>query len=155
MARITGRHDRILLLIALFRFGKAALLIAAGCAAFELLRPGATQHVAQWVAEMPMETEQRLGQQAIGWILRGGPRRVQLLGVSAFAYAALFIVEGTGLWLQRRWAEYLTIIAGSSLLPFEIYAAVHRTTPLRLAVLVTNIAIVLYLLWRVRTHPRG
>ena len=56
MARITGRHDRILLLIALFRFGKAALLIAAGCAAFELLRPGATQHVAQWVAEMPMET---------------------------------------------------------------------------------------------------
>jgi uncharacterized membrane protein (DUF2068 family) len=155
MARITGRHDRILLLIALFRFGKAALLIAAGFAAFELLRPGATQHVAQWVAEMPMETEQRLGQQALEWILRGGPRRVQLLGVSAFAYATLFIVEGTGLWLQRPWAEYLTIIAGSSLLPFEIYAAVHRTTPLRVAVLVTNIAIVIYLLWRVRAHPRG
>jgi uncharacterized membrane protein (DUF2068 family) len=155
MARITGRRDRILLLIALFRFGKAALLIAAGFAAFELLRPGAAQHVAQWVAEMPMETEQRLGQRALGWLLRGGPRRVELLGISAFAYAALFVVEGIGLWLQRRWGEYLTIIASSSLLPFEIYSAVHRVTALRVAVLVMNTAIVIYLVWRVRTHPRG
>ena len=155
MARITGRRDWILRLIALFRFGKAALLIAAGFAAFELLRPGATEHVAQWLAELPMETEQRLGQQALRWLLRGGPHRVQLLGISAFAYAALFVTEGIGLWLQRPWAEYLTIIAGSSLLPFEVYAAVHRTTLLRVAVLVTNIVIIVYLLWRVRTHPRG
>ena len=111
--------------------------------------------MAQWVAEMPMETEQRLGQKALEWILRGGPRRVQLLGISAFAYAGLFILEGIGLWRQRPWGEYLTIIAGSSLLPFEIYAAIHRVTALRVAVLVTNIAIVIYLIWRVRTHPRG
>jgi uncharacterized membrane protein (DUF2068 family) len=153
MPRITGRRDRILLLIALFRFGKAALLIAAGVAAFELLRPEATNRVAQWVAQIPMETAQHFGQRALEWLLRGGPHRVQLLGVSAFAYAALFVTEGVGLWLQRKWGEYLTIIAGSSLLPFEIYAAVHRTTPLRVAVLLTNIAIVIYLVWRVR-HPR-
>jgi uncharacterized membrane protein (DUF2068 family) len=155
MARITGRRDRILLLIALFRFGKAALLIAGGFAAFELLREGAEQQVLQWVSSLPMETEQRLAQQALGWLLGGGPHRVELVGISAFAYAGLFIVEGIGLWRQRLWGEYLTIIAGSSLLPFEIYAAVHRVTVLRVAVLVTNIAIVIYLIWRVRAHPRG
>ena|SRR5438105_10431145 len=155
MARIIGRRDRILQLIALFRFGKAALLIAAGFAAFKLLHPEAADRVGQWVAQMPMETAQRLGQRGLQWLLRGGPRRVELLGVSAFVYAALFVVEGVGLWLQRPWGEYLTIMAGSSLLPFEIYAAAHRTTLLRVAVLVMNMAIVIYLVWRVRTHPRG
>jgi uncharacterized membrane protein (DUF2068 family) len=155
MARITGRRDRILPLIALFRFGKAALLIAGGFAALELLREGAEQQVLQWVSSLPMETEQRLAQQALRWLLGGGPHRVELVGISAFAYAGLFIVEGIGLWRQRPWGEYLTIIAGSSLLPFEVYAAVHRVTVLRVAVLVTNIAIVIYLIWRVRTHPRG
>jgi uncharacterized membrane protein (DUF2068 family) len=155
MARLAGRRDRILRLIALFRFGKAALLIAGGFAAFELLRGGAEQQVEQWVSSLPMEIEQRVAQQALGWLLGGGPKRIELLGISAFAYAGLFLVEGIGLWQQRRWAEYLTIIAGSSLLPFEIYAAVHRVTVLRVAVLVTNIAIVIYLIWRVRTHPRG
>jgi uncharacterized membrane protein (DUF2068 family) len=150
---MTRRRDRILLLIALFRFGKAALLIAAGFAAFKLLRPEATNRVAQWVAQMPMETAQHLGQRVLHWLLRGGPHRVELLGISAFAYAALFVAEGVGLWLQRRWGEYLTIVASSVLLPFEIYAAVHRMTAWRVAVFVLNIAIVTYLVWRVR-HPR-
>jgi uncharacterized membrane protein (DUF2068 family) len=155
MARLDGRRDRVLLLIALFRFGKAALLIAGGLAAFELLRKGAEQQVEQWVSSLPMEIEQRLAQQALRWLLGGGPKRIELLGISAFAYAGLFILEGIGLWRQRPWGEYLTIIAGSSLLPFEIYAAIHRVTALRVAVLVTNMAIVIYLIWRVRTHPRG
>jgi uncharacterized membrane protein (DUF2068 family) len=155
MVRRTGRRDRVLLLIALFRFGKAALLIAGGLAAFELLQEGAEQQVERWVSSLPMEIEQRLAQQALGWLLGGGPKRIELLGISAFAYAGLFIVEGIGLWRQRPWGEYLTIIAGSSLLPFEIYAAIHRVSALRVAVLVTNMAIVIYLIWRVRTHPRG
>lgn len=155
MARLAGRRDRVLLLIALFRFGKAALLIAGGLAAFELLRQGAEQQVEQWVSSLPMEIEQRLAQQALRWLLGGGPKRIELLGISAFAYAGLFILEGIGLWRQRPWGEYLTIIAGSSLLPFEIYAAIHRVSALRVAVLVTNVAIVIYLIWRVRTHPRG
>jgi|SRR5438552_18399471 len=152
---MSRRRDRILLLIALFRFGKAALLIAAGFAAFRLLRPEAADRVGQWVAQMPIETAQRLGQRGLQWLLRGGPQRVELLGMSAFAYAALFVAEGVGLWLQRRWGEFLTIIASSALLPFEIYAAVHRMTALRAAVFVLNIAIIIYLVYRVRTHPRG
>jgi uncharacterized membrane protein (DUF2068 family) len=39
---------------------------------------------------------------------------VHLLAGAAFAYAALFITEGTGLWLPKRWAEYLNIIATAS-----------------------------------------
>jgi len=95
------------------------------------------------------------GARALRWLLGAGPRRVQLLGLSAFAYAALFAVEGTGLWMQKRWAEYFSIVATSSLLPLEIYEVVKRVTMLRIAVLVSNVAIVAYLVWKVRASRRG
>jgi uncharacterized membrane protein (DUF2068 family) len=141
------------MLIALAQWAKAATLIAAGVLAFHLLRPGAAEEVREWITALPFATEERAGQRALMWLLGAGPRRVQLLGVSAFAYAALFALEGIGLWLQKRWAEYLTIVATSSLLPLEIYEAAKRLTILRVAVLVSNAAIVAYLIWRVRTPP--
>ncbi len=155
MAGVGGRRDRILLLIALARWAQAAVLLAAGFVTFQLLRPGAAQQIREWITALPFTTEQRVGQRVLMWLLGAGPRRVQLLGVSAFAYAALFAVEGIGLWLQKRWAEYLTIVATSSLVPLEIYEVVKRVTILRIAVLVSNVAIVAYLVWKVRTPRRG
>lgn len=155
MAGVSGRRDRILVLIALARWAKAAVLIGAGVLAFHLLRPGASEEVKEWITALPFATEQRVGQRALRWLLGAGPRRVQLLGLSAFAYAALFAVEGTGLWMQKRWAEYFSIVATSSLLPLEIYEVLRRVTILRIAVLVSNVAIVAYLVWKVRTPRRS
>ena len=53
--------------------------------------------------------------------------------------------------MRKRWAEWLTIIATASLIPFEIYAIVKEHTALRVATVIVNIAVVLYLIWRVRT----
>jgi len=155
VAGVSGRRDRILVLIALARWAKAAVLIGAGVLAFHLLRPGASEEVKEWITALPFATEQRVGQRALRWLLGAGPRRVQLLGLSAFAYAALFAVEGTGLWMQKRWAEYFSIVATSSLLPLEIYEVLRRVTILRIAVLVSNVAIVAYLVWKVRTPRRS
>ena len=155
MAGVAGRRDRILVLIALARWAKAAVLIGAGVLAFHLLRPGASEEVKEWITALPFATEQRVGQRALRWLLGAGPRRVQLLGLSAFAYAALFAVEGTGLWMQKRWAEYFSIVATSSLLPLEVYEVLKSVTLLRIAVLVSNVAIVAYLVWKVRASRRG
>ena len=155
MAGVGRRRDRILLLIALARWAKAAVLLGAGVLAFRLLRPGAAEQVSDWITALPFTTEERVGQRALRWLLGAGPRRVQLLGLSAFAYAALFAVEGTGLWMQKRWAEYFSIVATSSLLPLEIYEVVKRVTMLRIAVLVSNVAIVAYLVWKLRASRRG
>jgi uncharacterized membrane protein (DUF2068 family) len=124
--------------IAAFRLTKAALLIAAGIA---LLRP---IHIPQWIARFP---------HAMAMVSKlEDPHREHLMAAAAFAYAALFIVEGTGLWMEKRWAEYLTIIATASFLPFEIYEAVQKITALRVAILAINAAILVYLIWRVRTR---
>ncbi len=55
-------------------------------------------------------------------------------------------IEAFGLWYQRRWAEYLTLIVTTSLLPLEIYELAHRLSPFKILTFLINLAVVLYLL---------
>ena len=68
------------------------------------------------------------------------------VAAAAGAYAVLEGVEAIGLWYQRRWAEYLTFVATIVLLPFEIYELTQRISPFKIAALVVNLAIAVYLL---------
>jgi uncharacterized membrane protein (DUF2068 family) len=83
-------------------------------------------------------------------LLSLGPGRLHLIGALLAAYALLQAVEAVGLWLGRRWAEYLTLIATSALLPLEVYELTRGITPLKVVALVVNIAIVVYLLFAKR-----
>jgi hypothetical protein len=56
-----------------------------------------------------------------------------MVRVRGQADGLLEIVEGVGLWLRKRWAEWLTVIATSLLVPFEIYELIHRPSPLKAA----------------------
>jgi len=69
-------------------------------------------------------------------------------GVAALAYAAVFTVEGVGLLLRKRWAEWLTVVVTGSFVPFEIYEMVEHFSAGKVVALVANVAIVLYLLAR-------
>jgi uncharacterized membrane protein (DUF2068 family) len=68
------------------------------------------------------------------------------IGAVVLAYAVLEGLEAVGLWLMRRWAEYLTFIATTLLLPLEIYELTHKVSPLKIVTLLLNIAVVVYLL---------
>jgi uncharacterized membrane protein (DUF2068 family) len=68
------------------------------------------------------------------------------IGLVVSAYALLEGAEAVGLWLLRRWAEYLTFIATTLLLPLEIYELTHKLSPLKLLTLILNVAVVVYLL---------
>lgn len=70
----------------------------------------------------------------------------RLIGVAAAAYAALEGSEAYGLWRQRRWAEYLTFIATTLFVPYEVYELSEKLTAFRIGAFVINLAILLYLL---------
>ena len=142
------RSDRVLRLIALFRFAKAVIMIVSGFAALRLLRPGVEQVVTRWIAELPYAATHAAGQRLIAMILRLSPKRIEVIAAGVFAYAALFIVEGTGLWMRKRWAEWLTVVATTSFIPFEAWEVLHRRRPFGAAILALNIAIVIYLVVR-------
>ena len=75
---------------------------------------------------------------------------LHLVGAGVIAYAVLEGVEAFGLWWQKRWAEYLTLIATALFLPLEVYEIVHKLSPTKIIALIVNIAVVLYLLFAKR-----
>jgi uncharacterized membrane protein (DUF2068 family) len=141
--------------IALFRLIKAVLLILLGIAALELLDARTAAALRSWVAALPYATEHEFIRAALAKITAASTTRKELAAAVAFAYGALFATEGIGLWLEKVWAEYLTIIATTSFIPFELYEVAKRMTALRVLVLLANAAIVVYLIWRVRANRSG
>ena len=147
--------DRVLRLIALFKFCKAVLLVVVGLGALELLDPDMAARAQRWVAALASSSDRHVVQQLVAVVGGLSPGRLQALGVGAFLYAALFTVEGVGLWRRKRWAEYLTVIATLSLVPLELFELTRAVTPPRLTALVVNFAVVAYLIGRMRRWARA
>lgn len=148
--RPPARRDRLLSLIALFKLFKATLLILVGLAAFQFVRPQVAERVEQWFGALPFTLAHHSAQRLLVWATGLSGRRVQVLGLAAFAYAALFTTEGIGLWWGRRWAEWLTIVATGSLIPFEIYEIFRVPHVTRFLALGLNVSIVIYLIYALR-----
>jgi uncharacterized membrane protein (DUF2068 family) len=80
--------------------------------------------------------------------LRSGT--LKAVGFALVGYALLEGVEAVGLWLAKRWSEYLTFVSTTVLLPLETYELIHRSTVLKVLGFVINLAVVLYLLFAKR-----
>ena len=151
-ARPWRQRDQVIEIIALFKFVLAAGLIALSFGSFKLLDPSSADLLKGWILALSeTDTHPRL--------LRGleivadlGPRKFQVIGAAALFYAVLYIVEGFGLWYEKRWAEWLTVIATSLFIPLEIYEVIRHISIARVGAVVINVALVAYLIYRIR-HP--
>jgi uncharacterized membrane protein (DUF2068 family) len=143
---VTGRRDRIVLLIAIFKLAKTITLVAAGIGVLRLLDPAVAARVEGWLAHVQLAPGRRI----IAFLSGANDQKIEALGGLAFAYATLFLVEGTGLLMRKRWAESFTIIVTGSLLPFEIYEIFKGATAAKIATVIVNAAVVVYLVIRVR-----
>jgi uncharacterized membrane protein (DUF2068 family) len=72
-------------------------------------------------------------------------RSITLLAAGLAGYAVVEVIEGTGLWLGRRWGEYFAMVATSVGLPLEIYDLTRKVTVTTLIFFAVNLALVLYL----------
>lgn len=148
------QHDRFLQLIAVFKFLKALLFVAAALGAFGLLQPALSNRAREWASALAFGSGQHIVRSLVTHLLDLSRSRIAALGVVALFYAALFLTEGVGLWRERRWAEYLTVIATGSLIPLEVYEIAHRFTLLHVGTFILNVVVVVYLIVRLR-RPRA
>ena len=144
------RSPRVLRLIAILKFGKAALLLAVGLGAIRLLNPEVAARAQEWATALAASSDRQGVQHLLARAASLRPARLEALGVGAFLYAGLFATEGFGLWREQRWAEYLTIIATASFMPFEAFEFAQRATLLRGGAFLVNLAVVAYLVAHVR-----
>ncbi|MCW2786005.1 MAG: hypothetical protein JWP74_2522 [Marmoricola sp.] len=82
--------------------------------------------------------------------LHTGHGTLTLVSFGVLAYGGLQLLEGVGLWLIKRWGEYVAVIGTSAFVPLEVYELLERVTWLRLAAFAVNIAAVVYLVWSKR-----
>jgi uncharacterized membrane protein (DUF2068 family) len=147
--------DLWLQLIAGFKLLKATLLVAAGVAAIGLLNPDMAKIVTQWAMDLAADRHYHVLDMFLVHLLTVDERTLRLLSVGSFLYAALFYTEGFGLFFDKRWAEYLTIVTTAGLIPFEVFELHRHVTAIKLEVLIANVGIVAYLVWRVGAKLDG
>jgi uncharacterized membrane protein (DUF2068 family) len=144
--------DTVLRLIALFKLLKAITLFVIGVGVLKLLHRDVNSTLDHWIAMSGLDPGNRWVERGIEKASNLTPAKVKGLGIVSFIYAGLFLIEGIGLWLMKRWAEWFTIIITSSLVPVEIYELYRHPTASKILVLIINIAVVAYLLYRIRTR---
>jgi uncharacterized membrane protein (DUF2068 family) len=152
------RDKYVLRLIALDRFVHVVLLGMLAVAVFLFLRQRAqlqnlfyrsVSNLQGWFGGPGGHISQSLIQD-IDRIFRLNPATLWALGLIIAGYAVLEGAEGIGLWMGRRWSEYLTFTATTLLLIPEIYELATGSSVAKLLTLVVNLAIVVYLLFAKR-----
>ena len=138
------------MLIALFKLLKGLLLVVIGFGALRLLHRDLADTVTHWVNILRVDPDNRFIHAALTRALSVSPKQLKEASAGTFVYAALLLTEGTGLLLRRRWAEYFTIITTGGLIPLEVYEISRHVTATKIVVLAINVAIVIYLVARVR-----
>jgi uncharacterized membrane protein (DUF2068 family) len=141
------RHrNRWLTLIAAFKLSQALLFIAVGVGALRLLHKDVGDLVWQLAEHLRFNPESRFVNFILDKSALIDDHILRRIGAGVFIYAALDIIEGTGLYLEKVWAEYLTLAITASFLPWEIFEVMRRVTWIRLALLVVNTLVFFYLL---------
>jgi uncharacterized membrane protein (DUF2068 family) len=145
-ARDSQGSRRILRLIAVERGLRGLLLVSAGVYLLVHLGSDYGRIAERLMRAVELDPKQPLLHRLVLRLHNLNTHELRVFGVLAIGYGALELVEGTGLWLDRLWAEYLTVIATSVLIPFEVYELVHRPSLWKAAGIAVNVAIVAYLI---------
>ena len=146
------RDKYVLRLIAVDRAIHVIVLTTLAVILYTFARHDATLHrdyvniMSDLSGTTPGESQVRGVLGYLGRAFKYSPARLIQLGLLVTAYAALEATEMVGLWMSKRWAEYLTLVATVALIPIEIYELSLSVSVFKILTLVINVAIAVYLL---------
>ena len=142
-------------LIAGFKVLKGLVLLAVGIGVVNLLHKDIALELDRWADIFRVDPNNYYIHHVLQRLSILDDRKVRQLSVGTFFYSALLLTEGIGLFLGKRWAEFFTVIATSSLVPLEVYEITKRPTTAKLVVLLLNIVVVGYLVFELRRKSKA
>jgi uncharacterized membrane protein (DUF2068 family) len=140
------RHNTWLVLIAAFKVLQALLFVAIGVGALRLLHKDIEDILTRLADHLRFNPESRFVNFVLDKASIVDDRLLRRISVAVFCYAGLDLLEGIGLYLEKVWAEYLTLAITASFLPWEIFEISRRITWIRVGLFVINVLVFLYLL---------
>ncbi|HEY1984217.1 MAG TPA: DUF2127 domain-containing protein [Terracidiphilus sp.] len=148
-------HNKGLVLIAAYKLLQALLFVAIGVGALRLLHQDIDDVLMKIAKDLRFNTESRFVDFLLDRASLLNDPMLRRIGLAAFCYAAVGILEGIGLYLEKAWGEYLTLIITASFLPLEIHEILRRSTMPRVTLLIVNVLVLLYLLKLVIDRQRS
>jgi uncharacterized membrane protein (DUF2068 family) len=143
-------HSRGLLLIAVFKILKGLALLALGIGALRLLHKDVAAETERWIELLRVDPHNHYIHRVLEKLPILDARKLKELSVGTFLYSALYLTEGIGLALRKRWAEYFTIVSTSLFIPLEIYELATHASLAKAILLLANAGIVAYLVMELR-----
>jgi len=148
-------HARGLRLVGLYKLTKAVFFSALGAGALNLIHRNLGELVLRVVdAVKIMNPEGHLVSMIMDRVDLIGGHQLREASMASFGYAFLCLIEGTGLMLEKVWAEYFTVVLTALALPWEIYELAERYNIFKLILMLLNVAVLLYLLWVLKKKKR-
>jgi len=147
---VDARHDRLLPWIAAERAFRAVVLLAVGIVLVTHPHANWASDVASFARRLGLDPKENWIQRIINDVSKIHANQDLVFGAAAIAYGVLEGAEAYGLFTRRRWGEWLTVAATSLLFIPEIWELMKSTTLLKVGAVIVNLAIVLYLLRRLR-----
>jgi len=148
--RVRPGHDLWIIAIGVFKLVQAGLFILLGIGAIRLLHQDLMRVTEHFILAMRFNPEGHFVNLILEKVAMIDPHRLREISAAIFAIAGLDIVEGTGLVMEKAWAEFVTLILTASFLPFEIFEILRHTTWIRVSLTLINLAVVVYLLYYVK-----
>jgi uncharacterized membrane protein (DUF2068 family) len=148
------QHHRWLELIGILKLLKGGFFVALGFGLLRMLHHDLYMFALQMVEALHLDPDRLAIATLLDKVTLLNDHRLKQLSAVVFIYAALDFIEGTGLVLEKRWAEYFTLMLTVALLPLEVIKLVYHPNHWTLILLVANILIAIYLAWLVLPRPR-
>jgi uncharacterized membrane protein (DUF2068 family) len=139
-----------LLWIALYKLLKATAMIVAGVIALRMVHRDLAKVVLRAIEHVHIDPHGRFAEQLLARAAHIRPDHLHLLAIGCFAYAAVYLTEGVGLFFEKRWAEWLTAVQTGLLIPVEAYEMIRHPSLAKGVILMLYVLVVAYLLWRIR-----
>lgn len=147
--------DPFLRIIALFKLAKSFLFICAGIGLLNFLHKDVEGYLQELMDNLHVDSDNHLAQACLDEAGKLTNLKIASLSAIAFFYAILFGIEGTGLYLRKRWAEWFVVIITSTLLPLEAYEIWHKITLAKVLLTIGNLVILGYLIVVIRRKQKG
>ena len=145
---------RVLRAVASLEFSKGVFVVVMGICALALLHRDTWLIAESLLSLLRISTDHRAAQVFLDFADSITDARLWAAASIAFGYAALRFTEAYGLWKERTWAEWVAFISGTLLLPVEVRELVRGITFWRCALLVGNLAIIVYMFYVILENRR-
>ncbi|MHB8303190.1 MAG: DUF2127 domain-containing protein [Acidobacteriaceae bacterium] len=147
-----SRYQDWLVVIGVLKLLKGALFVGMGFALLHMLHRDVYMMALQAVEALRLDPDRIAISKLLEKATLLNAHRIKQLSALIFVYASLDFIEGTGLVLEKVWAEYFTLVLTTAFLPLEAIKLIYHPNKWTAVLTVLNAIVVIYLAWLVRAQ---